>query len=548
MDALDSVNPKSREDVLRKICINLDNVSLKTPLPPKENSMALDHSCKDILRALEDVTTSKEFLETTESKEMQEITKQIECITGYNIVTEMKRNITKIKVDSIQLINSLIIQDNEKKLKEAFCKDIAKLHGINPDDVYIRRIVPGSIEVLFSLPESITVNSNLNGQILPSFNSILQTNGITNYNYSQMSILPDPRKAREILQNYTRPITITTEENGSQIMAKFGKYLPVLASLSTNIRVVHKSTTRTLEIHGPPSAKGELLAYFAEIEDLLQEDIPLQIEIVEEKESIPIYPSLWNVLYDEGKQFTLSAVNYHHTLQTNTIRINSNLVKGCPAAQSFVAALKRLNLDPSTISPEQIRSFGVYGWHGTRNADNVMSIALGNLDPRRRTGQAFGPGEYCADDMSHSQAYWGNTNTLFLFFILTQNNPYYRHQSYHVVNNPSQEEMYMVPILIATFDHQIPLKIEPEPKPTNLWKWKDDDGFKPFGIGQLNMPLVQFTVEKMYQKFQNGISSLKFTYTFIRLNNKKTDIYKIDFSNMKQTNIRTGYTRDISRN
>ena len=48
----------------------------------------------------------------------------------------------------------------------------------------------------------------------------------------------------------------------------------------------------------------------------------------------------------------------------------------------------------------------------------------------------------------------------------------------------------MVPILIATFNNQIPIKIEPDdikpetiPTINYLWEWRDDDGWKKFGFG-----------------------------------------------------------------
>ena len=53
-------------------------------------------------------------------------------------------------------------------------------------------------------------------------------------------------------------------------MEKFGKYLPVLASLNTNVRIVNNANSATLEIYGPPEARGSILKYFAEVEDLLQ--------------------------------------------------------------------------------------------------------------------------------------------------------------------------------------------------------------------------------------------------------------------------------------
>ena len=197
------------------------------------------------------------------------------------MLTGLSKEIATIKVDSPLLEKSLVLQKNEKELEDALRADIAKLHGVSPKDVYIRRIVAGSIEVYFSLPESNTVNTNINPSNLPSFNSIMKANGITDYKMIQNSVLPDPKKAKEILESYTRPVIIKTEANGSQLMDKFGKYLAVLASLSTNVRIVHNAQSGTLEIHGPPSAKSNVLAYFAEMEDLLQGAIPSNIVIVE---------------------------------------------------------------------------------------------------------------------------------------------------------------------------------------------------------------------------------------------------------------------------
>ena len=45
---------------------------------------------------------------------------------------------------------------------------------------------------------------------------------------------------------------------------------------------------------------------------------------------------------------------------------------------------------------------GVYGWHGTRLAENVCKIAYGNLDPKKRTVNSYGPGEYCAENPAYS--------------------------------------------------------------------------------------------------------------------------------------------------
>ena len=202
------------------------------------------------------------------------------------------------------------------------------------------------------------------------------------------------------------------------------------------------------------------MAYFAEIEDALQGAIMANIVIIPEQKLLAVsnyYTRLWDCLYDAAKKFALAEnVNYKNRIQPHTLRQNPNLLRGCPAAQSFIAALAKLNLNPD--SPETVMNHGTFGWHGTRTAQAVVNIAENNLDPSpsRRCGQAYGPGEYFAMNPNYSQgAYWGDTNTLFLFFIL-QEHPYYLLKTHYVINNPSQQEMYVVPILVATFNNQVP--------------------------------------------------------------------------------------------
>ena len=52
--------------------------------------------------------------------------------------------------------------------------------------------------------------------------------------------------------------------------------------------------------------------------------------------------------------------------------------------------------------PDKLVEQGVYGWHGTRLAENVCKIAYGNLDPKKRTVNSYGPGEYCAENPAYS--------------------------------------------------------------------------------------------------------------------------------------------------
>ena len=81
-----------------------------------------------------------------------------------------------------------------------------------------------------------------------------------------------------------------------------------------------------------------------------------------------------------------------------------------------------------------------------------------------------------------------------------------------------------------------------------VWKWNRDGQWETYGVGQQDMAGVQKTIETMYQKHVSGASVSTFTLTLVRLNNKMIDTYQLDFSVMKQTNMRTAYLRDICRN
>jgi len=357
---------------------------------------------------------------------MDEITRQIESITGYNLVTKKKTNIRKLKIDSPLLEHSNILEKQKPDLKQAFINDIAKFYNLKPDQVNVRSIVRGSIELYFSLPEIESVGpDNIRQSDIPSVNNILQSNGINNLTVSNESILPNINKAIEIMENYVRPVIIKSDEIESTLMRKFGKYLPVLASLSSHVRIIHDKYKKTIEIHGPPKEKAKVLHYFAELEDALQGRSIENIEIISStKLSDNYYDGLWNHLYQMAKDFALNDVNAKNRLQTNTLEINPYLKQRCLAARSFINALQRQGSNPNSY--DEIFVNGVYGWHGTRSDKNIKSILENNLNITFRKGQYFGPGEYCATKSNYSidNGYWGSTNTLIVFFILI-NNPFF---------------------------------------------------------------------------------------------------------------------------
>ena len=114
--------------------------------------------------------------------------------------------------------------------------------------------------------------------------------------------------------------------------------------------------------------------------------------------------------------------------------------------------------------------------------------------------------------------------------------------------------MYMVPILLATYDNQIPIDINcsnqgSSPIPIgSKWEWLDDDTWRSYGERQTFTTDLQSVLENHYQAYQQGKGFESLTLSFTRLNDGRIQNYIIDFSSMKQKNAKTGFTRQIRRN
>uniref|UniRef100_A0A6B2LA52 WWE domain-containing protein n=1 Tax=Arcella intermedia TaxID=1963864 RepID=A0A6B2LA52_9EUKA len=211
-------------------------------------------------------------------------------------------------------------------------------------------------------------------------------------------------------------------------------------------------------------------------------------------------------------------------------------------------ALKTLQLDVN--NPEQIIKNGVFGWHGTKTDQAVQLIAHHNLDPGRRSGQVYGPGEYCAKDYRTSFSYMGPTETLFLFFILKKCKPY-SFNVHYVINNPvGGNEMYMIPVLIATLNKRVPININCAEVGTmkgglSKWQWKDEKGWVDYGKGQNFEWNLQAVIEEAYQKYKSNRGTPLISFTFIRLKDKEKQRYTLDFQAMTQKNNQTNFVRTI---
>ncbi|CAJ1397892.1 unnamed protein product [Effrenium voratum] len=116
----------------------------------------------------------------------------------------------------------------------------------------------------------------------------------------------------------------------------------------------------------------------------------------------------------------------------------------CPAMRKYEAGLAALGLT-NTANSE-------FAWHGTRSAANVMSICWDNLDPQRRSGQAYGRGEYFSTNASVSDSYAGSTGYLILFLLLRGARNTACNGNYRVVDNPTDgRTMYCLPVGVVDY-------------------------------------------------------------------------------------------------
>jgi hypothetical protein len=77
------------------------------------------------------------------------------------------------------------------------------------------------------------------------------------------------------------------------------------------------------------------------------------------------------------------------------VRPNPGLVKGCPSVQKFARAVNKL-AKGKVGGRQAVLDEGMFAWHGTRSDAGVAGICHEGFDPKRRAGQACGPGEYFA--------------------------------------------------------------------------------------------------------------------------------------------------------
>lgn len=248
------------------------------------------------------------------------------------------------------------------------------------------------------------------------------------------------------------------------------------------------------------------------------------------------------------------------------IEINPGLIANCPSMQKFCSAVLLLG--------ENVLSNGFCAWHGTNSEGGVIGICYDGFDPSRRSGQAYGPGEYFGQASTASHSYAGNSNRMIVTFILKVPQVSTQGNFCYIVNNPKDFKLsFNLPVIVLNYKDQLPpikflgveflkaeekiIKKEVNDKSKSLtfpvnnqawtlifrWFWLTDSRtFQPYNDH------ISLMIEKEFVLFQEGKRDHKFiTPPITRFIDDVPQIYFIDFKEQLQINSKTGYERKIRR-
>jgi hypothetical protein len=268
-------------------------------------------------------------------------------------------------------------------------------------------------------------------------------------------------------------------------------------------------------------------------------------------------------IISSGKQYATD--NWPVNLSAiSRIFVNVGLSLNCPAYEKFLAAVaKGYAIDK-----------GFFAWHGTTESA-IGPICDTGFDPKRRSGQAYGPGEYFGVDANVSKGYARDCKRLILTYILESNNIKHQPQFCYVVNNPTDWSFsYCLPVLVINFDG---ITSEPsfvvraatnknkfnssfehlsindnksireseahQGQQEGQWYWEDDRRTMQPYKDDVNQML-----ESQYYSWKyNRGNHIFITPHIIRYVDDIPQRYRIDFQQNKQFNVSTEYSRKIER-
>lgn len=273
-------------------------------------------------------------------------------------------------------------------------------------------------------------------------------------------------------------------------------------------------------------------------------------------------------LFKAAEEFVHKNWDYLH-LQ-NYIRVTPNplLSLGCPAMQKFCRMLQQLG------GLSKLKE-GFFAWHGTPSEAGVIGICLDGFDPKRRSGQAYGVGEYFGQTSIVSHSYSQSSGRMIVSYLLKVPQTSTHGNFCYVVNNPLDfYTAYNLPVSVITYQNDngsvnfpninpVPLcfalektenyqmkndailsqNIVSDWKQAFRWFWTTDSGsFQPY------TDTINAMIETNFSFYQNGNGPQTFTTPpIIRFIDDLPQNYNINFKENKQINQKTGYTRKIKR-
>ena len=277
-------------------------------------------------------------------------------------------------------------------------------------------------------------------------------------------------------------------------------------------------------------------------------------------------------LFSSAKSFVNS--NWSYKLgDPQRIDENPGIKLGCPAMIKYCNAMLTVGglALPSTL----------FAWHGTSSEAAIQSICHNGFDPTRRSGQAYGTGEYFGQTAEVSHGYANGTSRM-IVAQLVQGPHTTKHGNFcYVVNNPTDWKMsFCLPVLVVTYGtalcpvtfttnyppQKLPLHLFGSDDPPEVddiehpvndqqlkisnnwispyrWHWQTDEG----GF-QAYTDTINVLIEEAFSIFQGDISSPEYvTPPIIRFVDDLPQVYVINFPKMEQMNMKSKYIRKISR-
>ncbi|CAM4805317.1 unnamed protein product [Rotaria magnacalcarata] len=277
-------------------------------------------------------------------------------------------------------------------------------------------------------------------------------------------------------------------------------------------------------------------------------------EVVEEKKRHPFLSKLFSA----ARKFVKDNWPFDPTVQPiGRIDENPYLRKEYKSLSRFYEGNEILGYS----SPPDLAK-GFFAYHGSP-LDAIDSICQTGFDPKRRSGQAYGRGEYfgVTARVSHGYCHKGGSQTGFsqmiIAFIFRCTQVTTKENFCYVVDNPVDwEYTFNLPVLLVTYG-QNAVK-QPYPFPVEIpyyadketfwiapfcWYCQQDNGqFEPYN------DIMNELIEKIYEhwKLHDGPSEIE-TPLLSRYLDDLSQTYKIDFQKNTQTSMKTSCQRAIDR-